>query len=50
MNTYININEVYSMDNKYELITPIGKSLMAACLTWQQDQGKPENAIRGFLY
>ncbi len=34
------------MDNKYELITPIGKSLMAACLTWQQDQGKPENAIR----
>lgn len=33
------------MDRRYELITPTGESLMRACLSWQQDQAKPENAI-----
>jgi hypothetical protein len=32
------------MDKRYELITPTGESLMRACLSWQQDQAKPENA------
>ncbi len=34
------------MDNRYELITPTGKLLMEACLTWQKDQTTPENAIK----
>lgn len=34
----IDLSKVYSEGRRYELITPTGEALMAACLSWQQDQ------------